>query len=156
MKKTGTVYKGAAKPKADVTIILSDDVFTQLAEGKVRHTHTYIHTRTHCSFFAAEWPKSIHVRKAEDKRQRDARDQARWAPQRTCIAVSTGTSSYTALSGYKERRQGQGQALETYLVLGTQSLWCLFYCLYTLLISSSTVRPCILCTGASNVLRGAL
>lgn len=35
MKKTGTVYKGPAKPKADVTIILSDDVFTQLAEGKL-------------------------------------------------------------------------------------------------------------------------
>lgn len=34
MKKTGTVYKGAAKPKADVTIILSDDVLVQLAEGK--------------------------------------------------------------------------------------------------------------------------
>ena len=36
MKKTGTVYKGPAKPKADVTIILSDDVFAKLAEGKVR------------------------------------------------------------------------------------------------------------------------
>lgn len=35
MKKEGTVYKGAAKPKADVTIILSDDTFTQLAEGKL-------------------------------------------------------------------------------------------------------------------------
>jgi len=35
MKKTGTVYKGPAKPKADVTIILSDEVFTQLAEGKL-------------------------------------------------------------------------------------------------------------------------
>jgi hypothetical protein len=35
MKKTGTVYKGPATPKADVTLILSDDVFTQLAEGKV-------------------------------------------------------------------------------------------------------------------------
>ncbi|KAI0034211.1 sterol-binding-like protein [Vararia minispora EC-137] len=35
MKKTGTVYKGPAKPKADVTIILSDDTFTQLAEGKL-------------------------------------------------------------------------------------------------------------------------
>jgi len=35
MKRTGTVYKGPAKPKADVTIILSDDVFTQLAEGKL-------------------------------------------------------------------------------------------------------------------------
>jgi len=35
LKKTGTVYKGPAKPKADVTIILSDDTFTQLAEGKL-------------------------------------------------------------------------------------------------------------------------
>lgn len=35
MKKTGTVYRGAAKPKADVTIILSDDTFTQLAGGKL-------------------------------------------------------------------------------------------------------------------------
>jgi len=35
MKKTGTVYKGPAKPKADVTLILSDDVFTQLADGKL-------------------------------------------------------------------------------------------------------------------------
>jgi len=35
MKKTGTVYKGPAKPKADVTIIMSDDVFTQLSEGKL-------------------------------------------------------------------------------------------------------------------------
>jgi len=35
MKKTGTVYKGPAKPKADVTLILSDEVFTQLAEGNL-------------------------------------------------------------------------------------------------------------------------
>lgn len=35
MKKTGTVYKGPAKPKADVTIILADETFTQLAEGKL-------------------------------------------------------------------------------------------------------------------------
>ena len=35
LKKTGTVYKGKAKPKADVTIILSDETFVQLAEGKV-------------------------------------------------------------------------------------------------------------------------
>lgn len=35
MKKTGTVYKGPAKPKADVTIILADDTFTKLAEGKL-------------------------------------------------------------------------------------------------------------------------
>ncbi|EIN09833.1 sterol-binding protein [Punctularia strigosozonata HHB-11173 SS5] len=35
MKKTGTVYKGEAKPKPDVAIILSDDTFVQLAEGKL-------------------------------------------------------------------------------------------------------------------------
>jgi putative sterol carrier protein len=35
MKKTGTVYRGPAQPKADVTIILSDDVLVQLAEGKL-------------------------------------------------------------------------------------------------------------------------
>ncbi|KAF5382150.1 hypothetical protein D9615_004244 [Tricholomella constricta] len=35
MKKTGTVYKGSAKPKADVTIILSDETLTDLASGKL-------------------------------------------------------------------------------------------------------------------------
>ncbi|KAJ7178591.1 SCP2 sterol-binding domain-containing protein [Mycena crocata] len=35
LKKTGTVYKGGAKPKADVTIILSDDTLTDLASGKL-------------------------------------------------------------------------------------------------------------------------
>jgi putative sterol carrier protein len=35
MKTTGTVYKGEAKPKPDVTIILADDVLVELAEGKV-------------------------------------------------------------------------------------------------------------------------
>jgi len=35
LKKTGTVYKGEAKPKRDVAIILSDDTFVQLAEGKL-------------------------------------------------------------------------------------------------------------------------
>jgi putative sterol carrier protein len=35
MKKTGTVYKGKAKPKADVTIILSDDTLMDLSTGKV-------------------------------------------------------------------------------------------------------------------------
>ncbi|TRM64997.1 SCP2 sterol-binding domain-containing protein [Schizophyllum amplum] len=34
MKKTATVYKGSAKPKADVTIILSDDTLMDLATGK--------------------------------------------------------------------------------------------------------------------------
>ncbi|KAJ7494603.1 SCP2 sterol-binding domain-containing protein [Mycena galericulata] len=35
LKKTGTVYKGTAKPKADVTIILSDDTLVDLASGKL-------------------------------------------------------------------------------------------------------------------------
>ncbi|TDL25568.1 sterol-binding-like protein [Rickenella mellea] len=35
LKKTGTVYKGAAKPKPDVAIILSDETFTLLADGKL-------------------------------------------------------------------------------------------------------------------------
>ncbi|KDR76376.1 hypothetical protein GALMADRAFT_247824 [Galerina marginata CBS 339.88] len=35
MKKTGTVYKGKAQPKADVTIILSDDTLVDLADGKL-------------------------------------------------------------------------------------------------------------------------
>lgn len=35
MKKTGTVYKGKANPKADVTIILADDTLLDLANGKV-------------------------------------------------------------------------------------------------------------------------
>ncbi|KAF8206533.1 SCP2 sterol-binding domain-containing protein [Mycena galopus ATCC 62051] len=35
MKKTGTVYKGNAKPKADVTIILSDETLMSLASGEL-------------------------------------------------------------------------------------------------------------------------
>jgi len=35
MKKEGKVYKGEAKPKADVAIILSDDTFLQLSQGKL-------------------------------------------------------------------------------------------------------------------------
>lgn len=35
LKTTGTVYKGEPKSKANVTIILSDDTFKQLAEGKL-------------------------------------------------------------------------------------------------------------------------
>ncbi|KAL9714360.1 hypothetical protein Ac2012v2_002672 [Leucoagaricus gongylophorus] len=34
-KKTGTVYKGKASPKADVTIILADDILLDLASGKL-------------------------------------------------------------------------------------------------------------------------
>jgi len=35
LKKTGTVYKGDAKPKADVTLIFEDDIFVQIATGKL-------------------------------------------------------------------------------------------------------------------------
>ncbi|KAF8591125.1 sterol-binding-like protein [Ramaria rubella] len=35
LKKTGTVYKGPAKPRADVTLIFDDDVFVQIASGKL-------------------------------------------------------------------------------------------------------------------------
>ncbi len=35
MKKSGSVYKGKAQPKADVTIILADDTLADLADGKV-------------------------------------------------------------------------------------------------------------------------
>ena len=35
LKSTGTVYTGAPKSKANVTIILSDETFMQLAEGKL-------------------------------------------------------------------------------------------------------------------------
>lgn len=35
MKKTGTLYKGKAEPKADVTIILGDDTLVDLVSGRV-------------------------------------------------------------------------------------------------------------------------
>jgi len=35
LKQTGTVYKGEAKPKADVTLLFSDETFVQIAEGKL-------------------------------------------------------------------------------------------------------------------------
>ncbi|POY73190.1 hypothetical protein BMF94_3523 [Rhodotorula taiwanensis] len=35
LKKEGKVYKGTAKPKADVTITLKDETFQNLADGKV-------------------------------------------------------------------------------------------------------------------------
>ena len=36
LKNTGSIYRGEAKQKPNVTIIVSDDTFQQLAEGKVR------------------------------------------------------------------------------------------------------------------------
>jgi len=42
LKKTGTVFKGKAKPKADVTIILSDDTLVDLASGKLNGQKAYM------------------------------------------------------------------------------------------------------------------
>ncbi|GJF00054.1 SCP2 sterol-binding domain-containing protein [Phanerochaete sordida] len=42
LKNTGSVYKGPAKQKANVTIILSDDTFQQLAEGKLDGQKAYM------------------------------------------------------------------------------------------------------------------
>lgn len=39
LKNTGTVYKGESKTKPNVTIITSDDVMQQMADGKVRYRH---------------------------------------------------------------------------------------------------------------------
>ncbi len=44
MKTTGSVYKGGAKSKPNVTILLSDDTFQQLADGKVSMLHPYMKT----------------------------------------------------------------------------------------------------------------
>ncbi|KAG1899350.1 sterol-binding-like protein, partial [Suillus fuscotomentosus] len=35
LKKNGVILKGLASPKADVTLIMSDDTFSQLASGKM-------------------------------------------------------------------------------------------------------------------------
>ncbi|KAG1821895.1 SCP2 sterol-binding domain-containing protein [Suillus subaureus] len=35
LKKKGAILKGLASPKADVTLIMSDDTFSQLASGKM-------------------------------------------------------------------------------------------------------------------------
>ncbi|KAG2147689.1 sterol-binding-like protein [Suillus clintonianus] len=35
LKKNGAILKGLASPKADVTLIMSDDTFSQLASGKL-------------------------------------------------------------------------------------------------------------------------
>jgi len=42
MKKTGMVHKGSAKPKADVTLILSDETLVDLASGKSNGQKAYM------------------------------------------------------------------------------------------------------------------
>lgn len=59
LKKTGTVSKGKAQPKADVTIILSDDTLVDLASGKVLSHHGSFLTLSLIQL-AAKWTKSFH------------------------------------------------------------------------------------------------
>ncbi|KAL4247993.1 SCP2 sterol-binding domain superfamily protein [Abortiporus biennis] len=42
LKTLGSVYKGPAKTKANVTILLSDETFTQLAAGKLDGQKAYM------------------------------------------------------------------------------------------------------------------
>lgn len=66
MKKTGTVYKGNAKPKADVTIILSDETLQDLATGKVRSC--YHAGRAYADGgIADERPEGLHDGEAQDE-----------------------------------------------------------------------------------------
>lgn len=45
LKNKGVILKGLASPKADVTLIMSDDTFSQLASGKVRSFERFnLHT----------------------------------------------------------------------------------------------------------------
>jgi putative sterol carrier protein len=50
MKKDGRVYAGAAKPKADVTLLMDDGVFMQMAAGEVR-----------AAFFSCVWDSADTV-----------------------------------------------------------------------------------------------
>jgi SCP-2 sterol transfer family len=81
MKNTGTVYKGPPTKKADVTILLSDDVLTQLAEGKVRISELHILFLSDLIAVCriAQWPESVYDWKIKDERKRHARNQARWS-----------------------------------------------------------------------------
>jgi hypothetical protein len=57
MKKTGTVYKGSANPKADVTLLLSDASLVDLASGKVT---SHLILASYCLIlFAVERSKSL-------------------------------------------------------------------------------------------------
>ncbi|EKM58390.1 uncharacterized protein PHACADRAFT_26889 [Phanerochaete carnosa HHB-10118-sp] len=42
LKNSGSIYKGEAKQKPNVTILLSDDTFQQLAEGKLDGQKAYM------------------------------------------------------------------------------------------------------------------
>lgn len=66
LKKTGTVFKGKAKPKADVTIILSDDTLVDLSNGKVSYPIINF-LRYLIISFPAERTKGVHDWQAQDQ-----------------------------------------------------------------------------------------
>ena len=78
-KKNGSVYKGKATPKADVTIILADETLVDLANGKVRGlaslSWTYIDSRR-----TAQRPEGVHDWQAKDSWKHDARHEAGCGP----------------------------------------------------------------------------
>ena len=79
LKKTGTVYKGAAKPKMDVAIILSDDTFLQLADGKVRFRPLFdasCRPSAHTTCVPARRPESVYDRQVENEGEHDASYEA--------------------------------------------------------------------------------
>ena len=77
MKNTGSIYKGPAKSKANVTIILSDDTFQQLADGKVSYLLTgVVAVPLTLLKHTAGRPEGVHEWQAQDKGQHDVRDQA--------------------------------------------------------------------------------
>ncbi len=55
LKKSGTVYKGKAQPKADVTIILSDSTLVDLADGKVKQKLGRRPSYLSCESIADTW-----------------------------------------------------------------------------------------------------
>jgi hypothetical protein len=76
MKKTGAVYKGEAKPKPDVTIILADDVLVELAEGKVSIQRTRSNRYFLTSRTEAQRSEGLLNWQAEDQRKHHAGNQA--------------------------------------------------------------------------------
>lgn len=92
LKTDGTIYKGKSKAKPNVTIILSDDTFQQLADGKVRrrfrHVVGFVADQALAS---ARRPESVHDREVEDKGKHDVCYQARW-----CSEGAPGYTNYVS------------------------------------------------------------
>jgi hypothetical protein len=76
LKKTASVYKGKAQPKADVTIILSDETLVDLADGKVSTIKLFTCRSTHILVRVDYGSESIYDWKVEDEGEHDARYEA--------------------------------------------------------------------------------